>query len=209
MHRNEILFSLTQTESMVLVLEESLTEVHCCYEAPVFFRGKEGEFLLSDDTVRHHMYKLVSLLTKSLSNGLLCHKSLHLNIGSLFTRYRFYSFDQDMAEKQGLIFDEEDEWVGTKHLLFAYDIAVWIYNDQQSAIILEFTPWYKGNYFDFEGETDFTQYEQFLKDYKPLFTRTLPRDVAQQWLDQANSILKQITENSERFEKEGQRQGIN
>ena len=42
------------------------------------------------------------------------------------------------------------------------------------------------------------------KDYKPLFIRTLPREVAQQWLDQANSILKQITDNIERFEKEEQ-----
>ena len=155
----------------------------------------------------HHMHKLVSLLVKASSNQLLRHESVSSTIGSLFTSYRFYSFDSELSKQQGLVFDEEDEWVGNKHLLFAHDIAVWIYNDQNSEIILEFTPWYKGNYFDDEGETDFTQYEQFLKDYKLLFTRTLPREVGQQWLDQANNILKQIAENTERFEKEEAKQG--
>ena len=207
MHRNEILFTLNTTESIVLFLEKTLAVVHCCYEAPIFFRSEGQEFLLSEDTVRHHMHKLVSLLVKASSNQLLRHESVSSTIGSLFTSYRFYSFDSELSKQQGLVFDEEDEWVGNKHLLFSHDIAVWIYNDQNSEIILEFTPWYKGNYFDDEGETDFTQYEQFLKDYKLLFTRTLPREVGQQWLDQANNILKQIAENTERFEKEEAKQG--
>jgi hypothetical protein len=209
MKNHEIVFTLNKKEKIIVELMEPLVLIGCGQGVPIFFMQGSGKVKIDSDDMRWDMNSLSSLLTAALRNRLTLHESIKENIGYLYAQLVFYGFDRHMAKKQGLIFDEEDEWVGTKHLLFAYDIAIWIYNDQQGAIILEFTPWYKGNYFDFEGETDFTQYEQFLKDYKPLFTRTLPRDVAQQWLDQANSILKQITENSERFEKEGQRQGIN
>lgn len=202
MKKHEIVFEIGQNEDIVFALEEPIAAVDCCYEVRAILCWHGHKFLLNEDVLKYQMSRVKSLLSRAIMDQLVIHKSIGFNIGSLFTSYRFYSFDRELSKQQGLIFDEENEWVGSKHLLFAHDIAVWIYNDQRGAIILEFTPWYKGNNFDFEGETDFTQYEQFLKDYKPLFIRTISRDIAQQWLNQANGILKQIAENIERFENE-------
>ncbi len=43
-------------------------------------------------------------------------------------------------------------------------------------------------------------FEQFLNTYKPLCTKILSSNIAQQWLDQATSILDHIAVNTARFE---------
>jgi hypothetical protein len=200
----EIVFKLNELERIVIELDDISVMMDCCCEVPLlFFKGLE-KIQIDLDSVRSYMRGLISSLTQALDNQLIPHESIAHDWGLLYAHYSFYCFDRAISKRLGIVLDVKNNWIGNKHLLFAYDIAVWVYNDVSGAIKLDFTPWYSGNYFDFEGETDFTQYDQFLKDYKPLFTRTIPREIAQQWLDQANSILKQIADNSERLEKEEQ-----
>ena len=46
--------------------------------------------------------------------------------------------------------------------------------------------------FDTEDDKNGISYEEWIKTYKPYLVRTIPRDVAEQWLMQANDILEQI-----------------
>jgi|SRR5579872_293375 len=201
MNLHEITFQLNESEKIIIELNEPLSMVHCCYEAPLFFVTKTEKIQIDSADVRYYMHQLQSLLVMALDNQLQLHESVQDYIGYFYAQYMFYWYDREIAKEFGLIFDEDNRWVGNKHLLFAYDIAIWMYNDADGAIVLEFTPWYTQNRFDEEGETDFTQYDSFLKNYKTLFSRTISCEVAEQWLTQANQILQQIADNIERFSK--------
>jgi len=205
MNLYEITFQLNESEKIVIKFGEQAVMMNCCHEVPIFFVGESERLQIDCDSIRSCTQHLQSLLMKALNNELQLHKSVQNNIGYLYTQYKFYWYDSSILETMGFVFEDnkgKKRWVGKGYLLFAHDVAVWIYNDSKEDIVLEFTPWYTGNNFDEEGETDFTQYDAFLKEYKSLFTRIIPRDVAQQWLDQANQILQQIADNVERLAKE-------
>lgn len=195
-----IIFQLNELEKIVIEFDDASIMMNCCHEVPIFFIGQSERLQIDCDSVRSCTEHLQCLLLRALNNELQLHHSIQNNIGYLYTQYKFYWYDSSILETMGFVFEDnkgKKRWVGKKHLLFAYDIAVWIYNDSNGNIVLEFTPWYTGNNFDEEGETDFTQYDAFLKSYKPLFTRVISREVAARWLNQANQILQQIADNVE------------
>src|SRR5205085_11669823 len=93
---------------------------------------------------------------------------------------------------------ESEYWVGDKYRLWGYGSrGVWIYNSGDDSIIFEVTPAYAGG---FAYPQKCIPYNQWIKKYKPYLIRIIPRDVAQQWLEQCNAILKQIEENIKRFQ---------
>ena len=200
MSTSRIVFSLDKEEKIVIELQDAINRMHCCSEAPIFFVQGDQRYLLEKWMLSFNIPILSSLLNQALQNELPIHQLIMEDLGYSYAQYRFYSADRIMLEKFGFVFEKVDgqySWIGEKYLLWAYDMAAWLYNDHNGNIVLEITPVYKGNKFDFDGETDFTQYEQFLKDYKPLCIRTIPCEVAQQWLDQANGLLRLIADNTE------------
>ena len=207
MSTSKIVFSLNETEKIVIELHDAINRIHCCSDASIFFVQGVQQYLLEKWMLSFNIPILSSLLSQALKNKLPMHKLIMEDLGYLYAQYRFYSADRIMLGKLGFVFEKVDgqySWMGEKYLLWAYDMAAWLYNDTDGNIVLELAPVYKGNRFDEEGETDFTDYDAFLKNYKPLFTRVIPRDVAQQWLDQANKILQHIADNVERFAKEAE-----
>lgn len=51
-----------------------------------------------------------------------------------------------------------------------------------------------------EEEPDYIPYEEWIKTYKPYFITTLSRETAQQWLEQAEYIIKIVDDNQRRWE---------
>lgn len=199
----EILFILNPQEQIVLALYDPLQEIHCCYRGRIFFVQESESFTIFNDHIRHGMQRLRILLTAALQNELLLDPSINNNLGYLYAQYSFNCFDKNKAEQLGLIFDDQNNWVGRKYLLWAYNqVALWMYNDDKGSIILEFTPWYTGERYNEEYVSDYTEYEVFLAGYNPLFKRQLSPELAQQWLNQANNILQQIDDNITRAIKE-------
>src|SRR5437016_11155825 len=123
MNKNEIIFFLNENEKIVINLEDPLEEVHCCYEAPVAFIKNSKRYSLSQDAVFYNIKFMRSLLKKCLNKELKLHESIHENIGYLYAQYSFYWFDKEISQQLGLVFTG-DSWVGFKHLLFAYDLAI-------------------------------------------------------------------------------------
>ena len=211
MHLNGIVFGLDNNiEEIIVELEEPIEVVHCCYEAPTVLFHDSKKLILNCDSIKSTMESLDIVITKALQNQLPLHTSIQGNIGYLYTHYKFYSCNKEKVKPLGVVFEGNPEsWVGGKHLLWAYDIAVWVYNDVDGSIVLEFTPWYFGKNYMYDDDDngiddeDYSEYEQFLKDYKSLFTRKISHETAQLWLDQANSILQQIEKNIVRLQEEG------
>ncbi len=197
MNEREIILKLNETEKIVIEFEESLNDIHCCSEASIIFYKNSEKIKLESGMLTINLPTLSYLLEHALNNKLPLHKSIKRDIGYLYTQYTFYAYDKNILENMGLIFDKtNDDWVGIKHLLWAgYNFAIWMYNDKTGAITLEFTPRYKGDYFDPKDSDNFEAYKQFLENYKSYLAITISHETAQRWLTQANYVLKQIDEN--------------
>ena len=93
-------------------------------------------------------------------------------------------------------------WVGANYNIWrAYADAnpyvyTWVYNDTEGNIIFEVTKFYKWSMKKREPEDlDFVTYKKFMKDYKPLIHRVIPRDIAIAWLKKAKKWYQVIYKN--------------
>lgn len=209
MIQNEITFMINEVEKIVFKLDCSIDSINCCSEASIYFIKNNHQFLLDkDDSIRFNLECLVDIIMKALHNELILHKSIINDIGYDYNEYKQgksgFTFEKDKG-------DDNELWVGYKYLLWGYEEVVWVYNDENLNIILEITPKFLNKISessDLEKENVLIEiansvlYEQWIKDYKPFLIRKIPRNVAQQWLDQANQILKQIEENIKRMRSE-------
>jgi hypothetical protein len=193
-------FSLSKAEQIIIELEDSLEEVHCCYSAKIAFMQNKKKFFIGNDSVRHNLELLKGLLTKALKNKLKLHKSITTDIGYLDNEYLRLLYNDDPSIKSIFSYEklgESKRWVGDKYHLWGYGSrGVWIYNDIDGSIIFEVTPAYAGG---FAYPEKCIPYNKWIKKYKPYLIRIIPQEVAQQWLDQTNAILKQIEKNIKRL----------
>lgn len=208
MIKNNIVFNLNDTEKIIIKLEDHISLVHCCYQEFIVFKQNNNEYLLAKDSIRFKLQCFVSILSKALENKLLLHKSIISDIG--------YSYNEHRQGKAGFVFEKDgnndyETWVGYKYLLWGYEATSWIYNDNKENIIFEITPRFPGKATYPDPAEQFSEdqianslwYEEWIKDYKPILIRVIPRATAQQWLDQANQILEIIEENINRMRAEG------
>lgn len=216
MKSTEIIFKLNEIEKIVITLEESIKHVDCCYRAPILYFQGDREYLLENGnifSVRDNIQKFINLVAKALSNKLVLHPSLKSN--TPIVKDIGYFFNESRQNKPGIVYDEEENgeqgyWVGMKYMLWAEDDVTWMYNNESGDIIFEITPcfpgkptyWFEKEPFSQEEIENSLWYEQWIKDYKPLLIREIPREVAQKWLDQAHEILETIEENIVRMKEE-------
>jgi hypothetical protein len=202
MKNNEIVFALSDTEKIVLELEEPITKVHCCYDAPIaFFQGKKRTFLVHAN-VSYNIDYFYILLENALNKKLKLHKSITEDIGFLYNETTHQKNDSADNKIHKIEHWNENDYSLWSPCVKYGNLQTWIYNNEAGDIIFEITPVYPYHYCDPEEEPNFIPYEEWMKDYKPFLIRTIPKDVAQQWLEQTKVLLKQITKNIKKREKE-------
>jgi hypothetical protein len=199
MNRYNITFTINKTEQIVIQLNDPLSIIECCDEAPIVLMQDNICTFLVEDNIKFHLDIFTNLLTKSLNDELKLHSSIQKDIGFLY--------NEQLQGKPGFIYEKLEKrnyWIGNQYNLWSPCIAkgnltTWIYNDIDGSIIFEITPIYPDSSGNPERAAKFIPYEQWIKKYKSYLIRIIPRDVAQQWLDQCNAILKQIEENIKRL----------
>lgn len=183
----EIDFVLNSTDRIIVMSPELLEDTNMFTDVSIFLRkAGKSQLLISDYCFHESMYVLRALLVKALNNELLLHPSITDDIGLLF--------NQDLLDIPGLVYTKWeglDYWVGNSYLAWYAELATWIYNGRDGEIVLHVTPIYPGYFFDCD-----ISYEQWVASYKPLFTITIPRDIAQRWAHQAGEIVDTIDWNS-------------
>jgi hypothetical protein len=203
MRLNKIIFKLNNEEGIFMSLPCNFEELACCSEGAINFYTQEHTYTMALDLVLYFMNELIGSLSQSLENKLRLHESISKDIGYLSNEY--------LQDKPGLVCEKLegiDYWVGSKNALWSTrqnmypKLASWLYNDQNGNIIFEITPRYPWHFSEPKEGEDFIPYEEWIKSYKPVLIRAIPVEVARQWLEQANMILKKIEENVARFERE-------
>jgi hypothetical protein len=205
MDTKEVIFLINEEEKIVLNSQDPLDEITCCYDGLISLIQGERKILLSDDDILENMRVLAILLQEALNNSLLLDLSLS-DIGFVYNQYCDFLWSEEFllsVDNFSYEGDKNKDWIGMRYHLWAGGNNVtWLYNDKSGAIILEVTPLYPYLHTDPQEEPKYIFYEKWIKDYRPHFVRTIPRERAQEWLIQAHKIIEQIKINIERRKRE-------
>lgn len=215
MNSYNINFKINDREKIVIQLEEPLEYVGFIYFVPIVFLQDDRVYLLSDGegrTLYSYMQDFEILLQMALDNKLRLHESLRPSDSSVKDiGYFFNESRQDKPVVHAIEADgREGYWVGMNYMFAGQDCVAWVYNDDNSDIIFKLTPRFPGNslawYLD---ETDSPEalenskwYDEWIKTYKPILERKIPRDIAQQWLAKAQEIIATIQKNDRMWKAE-------
>lgn len=165
-------------------IEESL---HCCTQIPMIYKTSTQEILMSIGSVKNNMYMFAKLLRKALANNLKLDASIQENIG--------YLYNKDLHEGRSDLkyenFGQIEFWVGESYKLCSYRSASWLYQDVKGDLIFQITPLFFSQH---QNHFDETEYQNFMKNYAPILTRTLCQETAQLWLQKAEWILHEMEE---------------
>jgi len=203
MNINILTFALNNHEKFIINLDKLDDIIHCCYLSNVSLFINKEEIIIGKSIIIDLIEGLKNKLALALSNELKLHASIESYIGYYYNQYSNEE-NPNLFFKLGCNDREAKSWVGLIYLLWTTDsnikyqqYATWIYNDVYGNIIFEVTPIYPEGYVDQEDPAEVQAYQEWMEtSYKPFFTRIIPMDVAIQWLDQANLILKTIDENT-------------
>jgi len=195
MYKHEIIFTLNENEHFTIQAQDPIEKLHCCYKAPIVFFAENKSYLLTKFDMQRELEILRTLLRDALNNKLKLNDSIKGDIG--------YFYNQDAREDLGSIYKKLK-----KHWLWSTstEIRTWLYNDNEDNIIFEITPAYPWLYYDPEEHPEkkkgFIPYDEWIKTYKPYVIRTIPKNIAEQWLKQTQYILKHINANIKRMGEE-------
>ena len=190
-------FVLNENEKIVITTENEDDFIHCCYEVEILFYMKDKKYLLAKDSIKYLIECFNDSIKKLLKNELLLDSSIVEDIGFLSNK-RYSQENSDVSyDKNNLI---------NRHLLWSYESSTWLYNNKNGEIVLHYTPSFPC-YLYIDDETDdrfYKEYEKWIKNYQSIFTKIIPRKVAERWLEQTEEILEKIKQNIEQERRENE-----
>lgn len=202
-HVSEIVFTLTRNEKIIIPIDIPLTEVNCCTESSIIFIQKNHELVLTNDSLSINIQTMIVLLQKCINQELLLDNTITKDIGYLFNQYSAIICGENLEGPTCVTYirkNNELYWSGNDYQLWCADYITWLYNCVDGSIIFEVTPFYPYMYCEPEEEPDYIPYKEWIKTYKPYFITTLSREIAEEWLKQAEYIIKNIQDNQKRWE---------
>ncbi len=196
-----ITFNIDKNSRIIIPLQDPIEWLGAIYEENILFYHKKQKLFLSKQTIYHDMLNLAELLNKALNNELFLDKSINQDIGYLVHEYH-------IDENKVALCDFDSgirSWVGYKYKLWEATnknlcFMSWIYNSPDGSIIFEITPFYPYMYCEPEEEPNYIPYEEWIKTYKPYFITTLSRETAEQWIEQAEQIIRMVEYNEKRMQ---------
>jgi len=179
-----------------------------CSEIRAFFIDLKS-LRIGQDSIGEFFEHFITKLKKCLNFELQLHESLVQNLGFMVNEHSC----KNAHSKCDFVMTtsasgENTYWIGYKYEVwttYAYAdpyVYTWMYNDKNGNIIFEVTPFYKWSMQEREPEDlDFITYEEFMKNYKPLIHRVIPRDIAIEWLNESMKIYRSLFSSEENYKK--------
>lgn len=197
MKKYEITFFIDNINKIIIPLKDPVEWMGPLYIEKILLVSDNKKILLSKTTIYHDMIYFAEHLRKGLKKELYLHPSIKKDIG--------YLHNEDVCNEANFptcsLPNGGISWVGYLHHLWESNAHFdsWIYNASDGSIIFEVTQLYPYLLSEPE-EPNHIPYEEWIKTYKPYFITTLSRETAEQWLEQAERIIKIISDNQKRWD---------
>lgn len=202
MKKHRLIFFLAESESITMEFFTSFEDFHPCYEIIVKFMAGVEEYTLGIGCIENEIESLYYAISYALKNQLILHESITQDIG--------YLANESLQRNPNLVYVKHENvssWVGLENLLWSTPskikpvLSTWLFNNPDSSIVLEVTPHYPWRQKTAEDSIkNYVPYGDWIKNYEPLFIRTIPREQALMWQQQAKTILDILENNSIRIE---------
>ena len=205
----ELILKLSDLESIKVIPNDNIdfSEMHmCCYEVKVYLVS-EFELRIGQETVGEVCELFINRFKKAINNNLKLHESLIEDLGLMYNEYSQISFHD--KSKFFMIASSNSKinyWVGSQYEIWSTYadanpyVTTWLYNDDQGNIIFEVTPFYRWSMQEVElKDPEFITYEEFMKDYKPLIKRVIPREIAIEWFEQIMKVYRGFFSTEENY----------
>ena len=208
---NELICKLTEFESLKMIVEDNINFNQidfCCSEFQVYFLNKKNlQLCIGEQTAGIFFEAFIKRLKESINNKLQLHKSIVKNLGFMENEY-CHEFPH---EKPEFIMVQTSDgtsnyWIGSNYEIWkTYTgtnpmVTTWMYNDLDDNIILEVTPLYKWSFLpDDLEDPEFETYDEFIKKFKPLIHRVIPREIAIEWLEQSMKVYRGFFSTEENY----------
>jgi len=207
----DLILNLSDLELIKIIPDDDINfnEMNmCCDEVKAYFIN-EYKLRVGQDVAGDFFESFIRKLKKAINNKLQLHESLIKNLGFMQNEY-YHEPSRDkpcfikILSKSG----ESKFWVGLNYQIWETFadanpyVSTWLYNDDDENIIFEVTKNYKWHFTILEGvseDPEFETYEEFMKKYKPLIHRVIPRDVAIEWLKQLMNVYKDFFSTEEDY----------
>ncbi len=202
MTKYEITFIINDKTKIIIPLKDPMEFLGPIYIEKILLIFNGHKALLSKTTIYHDMLHFSDLLKKALNQELFLHYSITLDIGYHHNEYLYIGVNNP----KNLFTDNNDDgWNGYDYNLWSArnkltSLDTWIYNASDGSIILEVTPIYPYLFSEPEEEPNYIPYEEWIKTYKPYFITTLSRETAEQWIEQAEQIIRMVEYNEKRMQ---------
>ena len=203
MTKYEITFLLNDASRIIIPLKDPIEFLGPIYIEKIFLIFNKHKSLLSKTTIYHDMLRFSDLLKKALNHKLFLNPSIILDIGLHHNEYLYAGVNN--PTDPFINNDNNEDWNGYDYHLWSarnklVSLDTWIYNAPDRSIIFEVTPVYPYLFSEPEEEPDYISYEEWIKTYKPYFIATLSRETAQQWIEQAEEIIRMVDYNEKRMQ---------
>lgn len=207
----ELVLQLSDLESIKIISNDDIdfNEMNiCCDEIKAYFINKY-KLRVGQDVAGDFFESFIKKLKKVINNKLQLNESLTKNLGFMQNEY----YHEPSRDKPGFVkilskSGESKFWVGLNYQIWETFadanpyVSTWIYNDDNENIIFEVTKNYKWHFTILEGiseDPEFINYEEFMKDYKPLIHRVIPHNLAVQWLEQVMNVYRDFFSTEEDY----------
>lgn len=198
MHPHDIVFALNDKERIVIELGIPFEEVPCYCLQDIFFVQEKQKYCLAYYGLDDNIKRFQNLLVDALTNKLQLHESITRDIGMLenieqkYDRRNPNTYNYTWKGSPDLVYEKKQNylsWIGYRYQLWAYDnLATWIYNNNDGAIIFEITRRYP-YMFTKNKKMIKMSFRDWMKSYNPLFISTISPEVTQEWLKKTQYIV--------------------
>jgi len=172
------------------------TAIECCDQADVYFVRYHQKILISCGTINEDIEYFINSLACALNQEHQFYQNHDQNIGYLWNFIWNKKNKNDQYSNENQI--EREKLL--PYLAFGNNIfAAWIYNDEHNNIIFTITPVFK-SWLPRRKQPKYNTFVAWMKKtYKPIFTRIISNEIADEWYHQATKINQVIKHNIETF----------
>ena len=195
MNKNLLIFTLNDHTKIMIQFKYFTDKINIDDQAKFIFQYYNYKTFLSYDFFKFQISDFNNCLKFALSN--------ELQIDTCFTKdigyYWNYYCSKDTYPQ--LSFNNKPNYsILSDRLIFN---SAFIYNDKQGNLVLNVTSCYPHRYSRKKRKPSYKYFLKWMQNYKPIYKQIIPREVAQQWINQATQIITEIDKNTEELHTQG------
>jgi len=188
MNKDQMVFALNKNEKIIIDLSYSIEEILPFDPICISF-SFEATVKLAKGHILPTLREFKNVLKKAMDEQSTWPDKINEDIGCIWNKV----LKDDIPDENIVLLQGETVkyWSGQRYIAWSTTgnmkphTTTWIYNNPEGNIIFHITPVLKNIL-----TASKKKYDIFMQSYKPFLMRTIPKNVAQEWLNQIDDALK-------------------